>query len=361
MKTDIINNILSWTIFPDYFSDNRFIASALILLLSILTAFLLTFILEKILGRYARKKNIPWGNQLVASLHTPLFWTLILAGFLLTLNRLVFQGAINTFLHSLAATVLVILWSIFTLRFLRIVLLTLSEKSGKHSLVRPQTRPLFENIGIILTFIIAVYIIFRFWNIDMTAWMASAGILGIAVGFAAKDTLANLFSGVFILADGPYKIGDYIILDSSERGKVTHIGIRSTRLLTRDDVEITIPNAIMGNSRITNESGGPNEKCRITVPLGVAYGTDIDRVKEILTELAISEPSVCRDPEPRARFRSFGASSLDVDLLCWIENPEQRGRIIDILNTSIYKKLNEEGIEIPYSKHDIYIREMPDK
>jgi MscS family membrane protein len=179
------------------------------------------------------------------------------------------------------------------------------------------------------------------------------------VGFAAKDTLANLFSGVFILADAPYKIGDYIVLDSGERGKVTHIGIRSTRLLTRDDVEITIPNAIMGNSRITNESGGPYEKFRIRVAVGAAYGSDIDQVKAILMAVATGEPEVCEDPAPRVRFRAFGASSLDMELLCWVENPEFRGRVLDALNTTIYKRFRDEGVEIPYSKHDIYIKEMP--
>jgi small-conductance mechanosensitive channel len=193
----------------------------------------------------------------------------------------------------------------------------------------------------------------------MTAWLASAGIVGIAIGFAAKDTLANLFSGVFILADAPYKIGDYVVLDSGERGKVTHIGIRSTRLLTRDDVEITIPNAIMGNTRIINESGGPHEKFRIRVSVGVAYGSDIDQVKEMLMNIAVTEPHVCETPTPRVRFRTFGASSLDIDLMCWVVNPEVRDVVLDTLNTTIYKQFKAEGIEIPYSKQDIYIKEMP--
>ena len=195
----------------------------------------------------------------------------------------------------------------------------------------------------------------------MTAWLASAGIIGIAVGFAAKDTLANLFSGVFIMADTPYKIGDYIVLDDGTglRGKVTSIGIRSTRLLTRDDVEVTIPNAIMGNSKVVNESGGPYPKYRIRVSVGVAYGVDIDEVKTILLSIAQETSEVCNDPEPRVRFRTFGASSLDFELLCWVDNPELRGRVIDTLNSTIYKKFLEQGVEIPYSKQDLYIKELP--
>lgn len=105
-----------------------------------------------------------------------------------------------------------------------------------------------QALMIIVVTALAVYFVFLAWQIDVTAWMASAGILGLAVSFAAKDTLANLFSGVFIVADAPYKLGDFIVLDSGERGEVTHIGIRSTRLLTRDDVEVTVPNSIMGNA-----------------------------------------------------------------------------------------------------------------
>jgi small-conductance mechanosensitive channel len=124
-------------------------------------------------------------------------------------------------------------------------------------------------------------------------------------------------------------------------------------------VEITIPNAIMGNSRIVNESGGPYEKFRLRVSVGVAYGSDIDQVKSVLMDVALTEEQVCEEPEPRVRFRAFGASSLDLDLLCWIENPELRGRVLDALNTTIYKRFKTEGIEIPYSKHDVYIKEMP--
>jgi small-conductance mechanosensitive channel len=218
---------------------------------------------------------------------------------------------------------------------------------------------LFQNIAMIAIVVISVYIIFTAWNVDMTAWLASAGIIGIAVGFAAKDTLANLFSGVFIMADAPYKIGDFVVLESGERGEITHIGIRSTRMLTRDDIEITVPNSVMGNTMIINESGGPYEKYRLRVPVGVAYGSDIDQVREVLMDIALTDDDVCEQPEARVRFRKFGASSLDFELLVWIDKPMLRGRVLDNLNCKIYKRFNREDIEIPYSKHDVYIKQMP--
>jgi small-conductance mechanosensitive channel len=264
-----------------------------------------------------------------------------------------------TVLTSALLSYAVFIWSLFLIKFSRSVLRQMAINPTRFALLRNQTLPLFENIAIILVLGLAVYLIFSAWHIDMTAWLASAGIVGIAVGFAAKDTLSNLFSGVFILADAPYKIGDYIVLDTGERGEVTHIGIRSTRILTRDDVEVTIPNAIMGNTKILNESGGPHTKYRIRVKIGVAYGSDIDKVREVLMAIAEADEGVCGDPTPRVRFRTFGASSLDFELLCWVEEPMLRGRIIDALNSAIYKRFIETGIEIPYSKHDLYIKEWP--
>jgi small-conductance mechanosensitive channel len=91
----------------------------------------------------------------------------------------------------------------------------------------------------------------------------------------------------------------------------------------------------------------------------VAYGSDIDKVREILMNIALADEDICSDPEPRVRFRAFGASSLDFELLCWIDQPVLRGRMIDNLNCQVYKRFIEEKIEIPYSKHDLYIKEMP--
>jgi len=161
------------------------------------------------------------------------------------------------------------------LRFGHYLIGFLSSDPERYKLFTPRTRPLFQMILKIFVIIGAIYIVLLVWNQDVTAWLASAGIIGIAIGFAAKDTLANFFSGIFILADAPYKIGDYIVLVDGTRGRITDIGIRSTRMLTRDDVEIIVPNAVIGNSQVVNQSGGPYEMFRLRVPFSVAYGSDI--------------------------------------------------------------------------------------
>ncbi len=252
-------------------------------------------------------------------------------------------------------TIAIFYWALALTKFIKLVLDITSRDNSRLNLVQAKTLPLFNNLLLLLAAGISIYIIFQIWHIDLTAWVASAGIIGLAISFAAKDTLANLFSGVFIMADAPYKIGDFIVLETGERGNVTNIGIRSTRILTRDDIEITIPNSIMGNTKITNEAGGRHEKFRIRVAVGVAYGSEIDKVHKVLIDVASNTPDVCKIPEPRVRFRAFGNSSLDHELLCWVEKPVLRGKVLHVLNTNVYKRFLQEGIQIPFPQRDVHI------
>lgn len=341
------------------FGENVYLQAAGILITAYVTGKMINLFLGTILHKFANKSKSSLDDQIIRLLQTPVFYSIIIIGSVIAV-KLIFPESVEIAVVSLLKTIAVVFWAVLTLRLSRLLIRASSQQVDKFTLIHSQTLPLFENLAMLIIVALSLYFVFFVWKIDMTAWLASAGILGIAIGFASKDTLANLFSGVFILADAPYKIGDFIVLDSGERGEVTHIGIRSTRILTRDDVEVTIPNSIMGNSKIINESGGPYKKYRIRVKVGVAYGSDLDEVENILKEVAAEEEMVCDDPEPRVRFRRFGASSLDFELLGWIEDPSLQGRVIHFLNNKIYKKLQQHGIEIPYAKQDVYIKSMPD-
>ena len=171
--------------------------------------------------------------------------------------------------------------------------------------------------------------------------------------------MSNIFGGLSIIADAPYKVGDWVNLDGGERGRVTKIGLRSTRMITRDDVEITVPNAAIASGKIINESGGPSKKSRVSVLVGVAYGSDVDHVREVLLRAAQGVELVVDDPEPRIRFTEMADSALVFRVLCWIEFPELRGECVDGLNTAIYKALNVEGITIPFPQRDVHL--YPDR
>jgi MscS family membrane protein len=296
-------------------------------------------------------------DHILQHMRKPVFVTVIYFGLSLAVTTAELPFG-TQLIVKLLLSLIVVSWMLGALRISTIVLDTLGT-GNKYNLIEPRTVPLIDLSVKLITIIVSGYILLLIWGINPVGWLASAGIVGIAIGFAAKDSLANLFSGFFIVADAPYKIGDYINLDTGERGKVSAIGLRSTRLLTRADVEITIPNGVIANAKIINESGGPNLKMRVSIAVGVAYGTDLDRLCEVLIDIAVDHQEVCIDPEPRMRLRGFGASSVDFDLLVWIEHPEYKGRISHELYMRIYKTLEDEGIEIPYSKQDLYIKELP--
>ena len=236
-----------------YFGDNPWIQALVIVVVSCLIAWIFDrFIIIK-LKNLARITKIDFDNQLVELLHDPIYTSVILLGLGLAVYKIGFVDPFRFIIYSGLQSIAYIVWTVLLLRVTKLIIGRVAHNDRHFNILHPQTLPLFENIANIAIFVFAIYIIFSTWHVDMTAWLASAGIVGIAVGFAAKDTLANLFSGVFILADAPYKIGDFIVLDSGERGEITHIGIRSTRLLTRDDVEVTVPNSVMGNTKIINE------------------------------------------------------------------------------------------------------------
>lgn len=316
------------------------------------------WVLSRAIGRLAARSSTDVDDQVIRLLHRPIFLSFVLLGLGLSTKRLGLPEAPEFLTLGILKTIAVVVWYNL-LRHLTTLLAQLARRRQSSKFVKTGMLALVQNVIKVVLAALAVYFLFLAWNIDVTAWVASAGIVGLALSFAAKDTLSNLFAGVSIIADAPYKTGDFIILESGERGVVTQIGLRSTRLLTRDDVEITIPNGIIGNGKIINEAGGPSEKHRIRIGVGVAYGSDIDQVIETLEKVAADNEEVCRSPAPRVRFRTFGDSSLGFELLCWIDRPVDRGRLGHELNCAVYRAFVENGIEIPYPQRDVHVRTMP--
>lgn len=325
----------------------------------LLLAKLIDWLLSGIIRRLVARTRTNLDDQLVEFIHRPIFTSVAAIGLVFATYRVKLDPALQDAAIDIIQTILVVIWLVFFLRLSRAALAAMTRNERHFKFVQPATQPLLTNALAVVLLLAGVYSILIAWNINVTGLVASAGIVGLALSFAAQDTLSNLFAGMAILADRPYKLGDFIIIDSGERGQVTHIGLRSTRLLTRDDVEVSIPNGVMGNAKIVNEAGGPPNRYRVRVPVGVAYGSDIDQVMDVLVSVADDNTRVAKDPEPRARFRVFGESSLDFDLLCWIRNPADRGLIIHELNCGIYKRFNETGIVIPFPQRDLYIKQMP--
>lgn len=313
-----------------------------------------TFV-QKVLEQGARRTKTELDDRLIKLLSAPIIQTTVTLALIVAVMAFQNKSDFDEVIIRSLVTLLLFFWARAWFKATHLALHAMSKNVRRFELFQPRTVPLFEmGIKVVLVVVFA-YFFMSVWGIDGTAWLASAGIIGIAVGFAARDTLANLISGVSIVADAPYKIGDYIVLDTGERGIVTSLGIRSTRLLTRDDVEISIPNAVIGNAKITNESGGPWVKQRIRIPVGVAYGSDTELVVKVLEGVARENPDIIERPEPRVRMRAFGNSSLDFELLGWIDHPEDRGKVLHEVLLDIDRRFRENGIVIPFPQRDVHM------
>ena len=339
------------------------IKAALIVVAAFVLARLVDWLVVRLLRVWTRRSATQLDDRVVEILHGPVIKTVVLCGLYLAAAELLpsenGDSSYLAFTENGLLTIVVLMWTAASLRLSGILLQQASRVQTKFLALEERTFPLFNNLSKVLLVAAGLYALIVIWGWNATGWLASAGIVGIALGLAAQDTLANLFAGVSIIADAPYTVGDYINLESGERGQVVNIGLRSTRLLTRDDIEITIPNSVMGGARITNESAGGSQKRRVRVQVGVAYGSDLEQVRRILLEVAREVDNVCEQPEPRVRFRSFGDSGLNFELLCWIPEPVLRGWVLDALNTRVYERFREEAVEIPYPQRDLHVRELP--
>jgi MscS family membrane protein len=180
------------------------------------------------------------------------------------------------------------------------------------------------------------------------------GIGGLAVALAGRDALSNILGTLMIVLDRPFKLGDYIVLTEGERGEIAEVGLRSTRIRTRDDILISIPNSVIANAKMINESA-PFPESRIRIKIGVAYDSDLKKVEDILLAVAAQNEMVIDDPAPKVRFRRFGDSSLEFELLCWIGMPAERGRITHELNWAIKEEFQEKGVVMPFPQREVHV------
>ena len=220
---------------------------------------------------------------------------------------------------------------------------------------------LVELLELVVKYVVwfaAIMVILSIFEVDITPFLAGAGIAGLAVALAAQDIISNFFGGAIITVDKPFKVGDRIKVDQYY-GDVISIGPRSTRLKTLDYQIVTIPNNKITTNIIINYAE-PDQKLRITLPVSVAYGSDPNRVKEILMEIACSTIEktdyLLDDPAPKVFFLEFQDSSLKFTLYVWARKYNLPDEVKDSLNTQIAERFAAEGIEIPFPQMEVRLK-----
>ncbi len=209
-------------------------------------------------------------------------------------------------------------------------------------------------VGIALAIIIALGVM----GVDFTKLAIIAGALSVGIGFGLQNIVNNFVSGLILLFERPIKTGDWIVVGDTE-GYVKRISIRSTHIQTFDRADVIVPNSELISGKVTNWMLR-DKRGRIRVPIGVAYGSDVNKVTALLLQVAEAHPKVIRNPalapEPVVIFIGFGASSLDFELRCYIQDINDKLLCISDLNYAIDAIFREHGIEIPFPQRDIHLK-----
>lgn len=336
-------------------NTNPYLFSLVIITATAVFGRLINWIFEKGVRRVVGRTKTQVDDRIFEVLRSPIYWTILLGGIYIALWNLPLTVNINSILNKIIVSAGLVIWGIAGVNFSRILFTQLREKAEhEHQETIENVLPFLNNVVIIGITLLVFLTGLSFWGININPALASAGVVGVAVAFAAKDTVANIFGGISVIFDKPYKSGDYVIIQDKYRGEVIQIGIRSTKIRTRDNVLLTVPNSIMATDAIVNETGFDPE-LRIRIPLGIAYGTELERAEKILIDVALANPELVRKPKPKVRYRKFADSTIELEVLGVIAKPADRGRIIHELIKAIYSRLKKEKIEMPYPQRDIHL------
>jgi small-conductance mechanosensitive channel len=220
--------------------------------------------------------------------------------------------------------------------------------------------PLLNKVVKYAIYVFAVVIALGQLGIEVVPFVAGLGIAGLAIGLAAKDTLANIISGIFIIIDQPFVVGDRIEVWSAPRqqatwGDVIDIGLRSTKIKTTDNIVIVIPNAEIAKRDIINYTA-ISPQIRLRIPVGISYESDLKKAEEVLIRVAEATKGVSKKPKPQVIVKNFGESSIDLELRIWIDNARERRRITSEIGKKVKEEFDKEGIEIPYPKRHVFLK-----
>jgi small-conductance mechanosensitive channel len=231
----------------------------------------------------------------------------------------------------------------------------LTVKSG----LTPAVQILLHRLGSIFLFSACVVIVLHYLGLDLTVFALFSGALGLGLGFGLQKVFANLVSGFIILADKSIKPGDVIQLKDTY-GWINFLGSRYCSVVTRDGIEHLIPNENLITGEVINWSYSQN-LVRLRVPVGVAYGADLEKARELMLAAAAENRRVLKDPRPACLLTGFGDNAVNLEARMWINDPQNGiASVKSDLFWGIWQRFRDHGIEMPYPQRDVHLKSIPE-
>jgi small-conductance mechanosensitive channel len=334
--------------------------SVLILLgVLVLGRWIINLILEKLLFRITKRTKNNLDNQILNAARLPLYLLALVLALDTALRRLSFLPVDwNSWLKDSFFIFYFLVGFIFVWRLVTHFFSWYEEEIAQktEATLNKQLFPFFERIVLILLSAIGIITLMSYFDINITAMVTTLGIGSLAVALAAQSALEDSISGFLIMMDRPFRIGDRIeLMDLDTWGDVVDIGIRSTRIRTRDNRMVVVPNSVIGKSLVVNYAY-PNDQYRLQIHIGVAYGTEIEKARQVMIEAVQKVDGVLQDRSVEALFLEFGDSALIFRVRWWLESYVDTRRMFDRVNTALYNALNEENIQLPNPQLDVHLK-----
>lgn len=313
-------------------------------------------ILFSLLHSWARKTKTEIDNLIIATVRFPSILLCLVVGLYIGLDVSEISGKYAIYLTKTTHVLIILSITVACANLLTRLFIHYVEKKA----VSVQSTGLLNTIIKIAIYLIGFIIVLHIFGVSIAPLITALGIGGLAVGLALKDTLENLFAGIHIMTEKTIRIGDFIRLENGQEGFVEDISWRTTRIRMLPNNMIIIPNSKLAQSIVLNYHL-PEKRMSLQIPISVSYESDPEKIEKILIEevkRASEEiPGLLNEPEPFVRFiPGFGESSLDFTLICHIKEVTEQYYIQHELRKKIFKRLKEEGIEIPFPQRVVWLK-----
>jgi small-conductance mechanosensitive channel len=341
---------------PEQWADVG-IALLIVVLAAFIGRWLVTYVLERWIGRVTRRTKSKLDEGIMKAIRTPVFWLILISALRVALERI--DPLLGPWKESLPDIYFILYLLLVTLVIWALIGVfaewygdRLKKQAG--SKLEKQWMPFLRRMAIIIVGLVAASVALSHFDVDISGMLATLGIGSLAIALAAQASLADVINGFLIMIDQPYRVGDRIeILDLDTWGDVVDIGLRSTRVRTRDNRMVIVPNSVIGKSLVVNYSY-PDTRYRIQIHVGVAYGTEVETARETIVNAVSGVEGVLETHPVEALFLEFGESAMIFRVRWWIESYVDTRRMFDRVNTRIYEALETAGVELPPPLREVH-------
>ena len=340
----------------NYFTTNKYIHSIIILIVFYALSQALVFIFQKVLLKFAKKTKTVVDDLIVNKTNKPLSLILILIGLRLAIIPHALNPKILNIIQNGISTLIVVIVTYIVILIFDIIITNWGKKFAEktESKIDDEVVVLFQRFSRIFISFIGIIFVLGLWGVQVAPLLASLGIAGVAVAFALQNTLGNIFGGISLIVDRSLTVDDYIKLDDGTEGFVMDIGLRSTKVRSKDGDLIILPNGKLADSKIYNYHK-PMPTTRVTVDFGVKYGSDVEKVKKLAINEIKNIKTILKEPAPSVIFDELGDFALKFKAFFWVSSIEKKIEAKEAAVTAIYNTLNKNKIEIPFPTRTVYM------